>query len=194
MLLRADTLAGIEAGTIRLAFRRWRRPTVRAGGTLLTQSGQVQIGAVEQIEPAMLSAHDAALAGFESVEALRAELDRRPEGTLYRIELLGLRPDPRLALREASLNPEDLVDLQKRLRRMDAASPTGPWTHRTLVAIRDSPGVRAADLCRAAGQERAPFKANVRKLKGLGLTISLEVGYRLSPRGEAYLTATEEAG
>jgi hypothetical protein len=35
--------------------------------------------------------------------------------------------------------------------------------------------------------EKAPFKANVRKLKGLGLTESLEIGYRLSPRGRAVL-------
>jgi hypothetical protein len=44
------------------------------------------------------------------------------------------------------------------------------------------------------GQERLPFKANVRKLKRLGLTISLETGYRLSPRGEAYLTVVESEG
>jgi hypothetical protein len=37
--------------------------------------------------------------------------------------------------------------------------------------------------------ERLPFKANVRKLKALGLTESLDVGYRLSPRGEALLAA-----
>ena len=36
------------------------------------------------------------------------------------------------------------------------------------------------------GRERLPFKADVRKLKALGLTESLEVGYRLSPRGRAY--------
>jgi hypothetical protein len=30
----------------------------------------------------------------------------------------------------------------------------------------------------------------VRKLKALGLTESLEVGYRLSPRGRAYLART----
>jgi hypothetical protein len=35
---------------------------------------------------------------------------------------------------------------------------------------------------------------NVRKLKALGLTISLEVGYRLSPRGQAYLRARGGAG
>ena len=42
-------------------------------------------------------------------------------------------------------------------------------------------------LAAAINFETAPFKANVRKLKALGLTISLERGYRLSPRGEAVL-------
>jgi ribosomal protein S19E (S16A) len=37
------------------------------------------------------------------------------------------------------------------------------------------------------GRERHPFKTDVRKLKELGLTESLEVGYRLSPRGQALL-------
>jgi hypothetical protein len=194
MLLRADTLAGIAAGTIRLAFRRRRRPTVRTGGTLLTSAGQVQIGSVEPVEASTLSSSDAALAGYASVEALLAELDRRPDGTIYRIELLGLQPDPRVALREAPVSADDIADLRKRLRRLDAASPVGAWTHSTLVAIRHNPGLRAGDLCRAVGQERLPFKANVRKLKRLGLTISLETGYRLSPRGEAYLTAVESEG
>jgi hypothetical protein len=40
------------------------------------------------------------------------------------------------------------------------------------------------------GRETAPFKLDVRKLKNLGLTISLEVGYELSPRGQAFLDAT----
>jgi hypothetical protein len=34
---------------------------------------------------------------------------------------------------------------------------------------------------------------HVRKLKTLGLTLSLEVGYRLSPRGEVLLSATQAA-
>ena len=35
--------------------------------------------------------------------------------------------------------------------------------------------------------EKLKFKSNVRRLKALGLTESLEVGYRLSPRGQAWL-------
>ena len=45
----------------------------------------------------------------------------------------------------------------------------------------------AGDLCRLVGLEMHPFKTNVRKLKTLGLTESLEVGYRLSPRGVAFM-------
>jgi hypothetical protein len=47
--------------------------------------------------------------------------------------------------------------------------------------------VRAGDLAAAAGREQPAFKTDVRKLKELGLTESLEVGYRLSPRGRALL-------
>jgi hypothetical protein len=58
---------------------------------------------------------------------------------------------------------------------------------RTLEILQANPGVRAADLCGLVGLEKAAFKINVRKLKALGLTESLEVGYRLSPRGAALL-------
>jgi hypothetical protein len=49
--------------------------------------------------------------------------------------------------------------------------------------------VRAADLATSMGRERLAFKADVRKLKALGLTLSLEIGYRPSSRGQAYLEA-----
>lgn len=50
--------------------------------------------------------------------------------------------------------------------------------------------MRAGDLAESLGRERAPFKLDVRKLKNLGLTISLTVGDRISPRGRAYLDTT----
>ena len=55
-------------------------------------------------------------------------------------------------------------------------------------------GGRAGDLCRMAGQDKMSFKLNVRKLKTLGLTESLEVGYRLSPRGMALLDELRRRG
>jgi hypothetical protein len=55
-----------------------------------------------------------------------------------------------------------------------------------LELIAENPGVRAPDLAARMGRETLPFKRDVRKLKELGLTESLEVGYRLSPHGRAY--------
>jgi hypothetical protein len=99
-------------------------------------------------------------------------------------------PDPRVALRQrAELSPAERAELDRRLARLDAASRRGPWTAEVLRLIASRPETRAADLAAELGREKAPFKANVRKLKELGLTESLEVGYRLSPRGRAYLEA-----
>jgi hypothetical protein len=192
MILDRHTLDLIARGQVSLAFRRWRRPTVRTGGTLLTSAGQLDIGAVRVIEIGTISGEDARRAGYSSVEALLDDLDRRTGGEIYRIELGALRPDPRVALRTAPLDAHQTTDLQRRLHRLDAASPDGPWTLKTLQAIREHPAVRAADLCRLVGQDRERFKPNVRKLKAMGLTISLEVGYRLSPRGEEYLLERRE--
>ena len=49
MLIRRNVLESIRAGRIRLAFRRWKRPTVRAGGTLRTAVGVLQIEAVDRL-------------------------------------------------------------------------------------------------------------------------------------------------
>ena len=73
------------------------------------------------------------------------------------------------------------------MARWDASSSSGPWTQPVLRLLGKHSGVRAADLAATVGMDTPRFKANVRKLKGLGLTESLEIGYRLSPRGEAFL-------
>jgi len=77
--------------------------------------------------------------------------------------------------------------LSGRLERFDRASRHGPWTRQTLELIAGRPEVRAAELAAAVGRETQPFKRDVRKLKELGLTESLERGYRLSPRGQALM-------
>ncbi len=189
MLFRQDSLDGILDGRITLAFRRWRRPTVRTGGTLLLPIGQLQIAEVRQIAEDDITDEDARRAGYASRRALRDELATRTEGTLFRVELGALGPDPRIALRaRGSLSDGEMAALTGKLAKLDASATSGPWTRRVLQLIRDNPAVRAGDLCEVVHMERLPFKANVRKLKALGLTESLEVGYRLSPRGDALLS------
>ena len=108
---------------------------------------------------------------------------------MYRVEFHRVdEPDPRSVLAaDADLSPADRAEIDRRLDRLDRASTHGPWTRAVLGAIADHPATRAADLAATFGRETAPFKLDVRKLKNLGLTESLEVGYRLSPRGAAYL-------
>jgi hypothetical protein len=186
MLFTHDDLRRIAAGEITVAFRCWRRPTVRAGGTLRTRVGVLAIESVDEIEPEQVTAGDARRAGREDRAAALADL--RGDGRLYRIRFHLAGPDPRIALRRrASLSAAERSELDRRLGRLDAASRHGPWTRQVLRLIADRPATRAADLAAELGREKAPFKADVRKLKELGLTESLEVGYRLSPRGRAYL-------
>jgi hypothetical protein len=188
MIFRQRFLEGIRDGTITLAFRRWRRPSVRTGGTLLTAVGQLDIVSVDEVATPRISDADARRAGYRSRDELLTELTARTEGKVYRVELGALRPDPRVALRQSAvLAADERREIAQRLRRLDQSAADGPWTRRTLEIIRDHPARRAADLSRLAGVEKLQFKTNVRKLKALGLTESLEIGYRLSPRGLEFM-------
>lgn len=192
MLLKRETLEGIAEGRITLAFRRWKRPTVRAGGELRTAIGVLAIEAVNSIEEADITADDARLAGYPTRDALIADLNRRSEGDCYRVALHRAGDDPRAALREQDDLDDDAVEaITARLARFDRSSRHGPWTDAVLRLIAESPGVRAPDLAASLGRETQPFKRDVRKLKELGLTESLEVGYRLSPRGRAWLATLD---
>jgi hypothetical protein len=187
VIFRQEFLDGIREGTIKVAFRRWRRPSVKTGGTLLTAVGLLQIRDVSPIASEDISEADARRAGYESREALVHELSERTDGKLYRIDLGALEADPRLALRKKRASDSDLQQLIVRLDRLDARSNGAPWTRRVLDLIEAHPARRAGDLCKMAGQDKMSFKTNVRKLKTLGLTERFEVGYRLSPRGTALL-------
>ena len=82
------------------------------------------------------------------------------------------------------LDDAAIADLTKRLGRKDRGAP---WTRRVLEIIEARPETVSTELAEALDMERLQFKRRVRQLKELGLTESLERGYRLSPRGEAWL-------
>jgi hypothetical protein len=77
--------------------------------------------------------------------------------------------------------------------RASTAGSNGPRTKVVLSLIADHPAIRAGDLAAKLGWKIQVFKIRVRKLKGLGPTESLEVGYRPSPRGAAYLRTAPQA-
>lgn len=185
MLFPGHLIDGIRDGSVTVAFRSWKRPTVKAGGTLLSPAGLLAIDAVDPIEPTDLTVDEAVAAGAASVaEVLPSsdDVDRR----LYRIRFHRIGDDPRLELARTPLSDEDRDAVLGRLERLDAAADE-PWTERTLHQIADNPGVVSTWLARSQGIGRDVLKRRVRRLKDLGLTESLEVGYRLSERGESLL-------
>jgi hypothetical protein len=187
VLIRRDVLDRIVGGEVDLAFRRWKRPTLKAGGTLTTAAGVLAVDEVEVVDDSRITVDEARRAGYASVDALRKDLAQRSEGEVYRVRLHHAGDDPRIALREdANLDADQLAAIAARLDRLDRAR-TEPWTRVVLELIRTHPAVRAPDLATSLGRETKNFKTDVRKLKALGLTESLLVGYRLSPRGEAFL-------
>ncbi|MDQ3781906.1 MAG: hypothetical protein M3349_03090 [Actinomycetota bacterium] len=183
--------AGLEDGSVTVAVRRWRRPSVKAGGTMQSKGGLLGIDSVEIVDAGEITEDDACNAGYADRVELMAALAPFTEGGLYRIRFHRIGEDPRAALRrDADLSADDVAAITGRLHRLDRASTHGPWTRQALDLIETFPARRAPDLAEMVGQDTLPFKVDIRKLKALGLTESLNVGYRLSPRGMAYLAAT----
>lgn len=193
MLLNRPTAEGIAAGTITLVLRRWDVPRVKSGGTQRTVAGTVRIDSVtERPGDHRVTAAQARAAGYPDAVAAQAELDRRTAAHTYLIEVSYLAPDERPELAAADvLADDDIAGIGAQLDRWDAA--TEPWTREYLRLVGDNEAVRAPDLAARVGVDVPRFKRRIRQLKGLGLTMSLGTGYRLSPRGAAFLRAGSAA-
>ena len=211
MLLPVRIAQGVREGSIRLAYRRWEEPRVRAGGTQLTSAGIVRFDAIVEVtDTATITDADARAAGFANAAELRSRLavtvpeersgaqrrnaprragPRASKGgdRIFRIALSWVGEDPRVELRAAVPDAAELAGVTAAVAELDASRRGGPWTRQILEWIRDHPGVISTELATLLGREVLPMKADIRRLKALGLTESLRVGYRLSPRGVVYL-------
>ena len=187
MLLRRAVLNRITRSEISVVYRRWRKPTVRSGGTLRTAVGVLNILDVREVRAPDIPHADVVKAGYATKTELLAGLGAR-NGTIFRIALEYAGADPRVALRQRDiLSGTELDAVGSRLQRLDVRSPAGPWTQRLLAAIEGCPNVAARVLATRLGYEKDWLKLQVRKLKNLGLTISHHPGYTLSGRGQAVL-------
>lgn len=182
MIFKIRQLKGIKSGTITLAFRRWEKSNVKIGSMMKTALGIIGIVGVDLANENSIKALDATKAGYVDVESLLHDL-RKGEGSIFKIKVRYLSEDPRLELRETSeLSEEEFKKIKTRLDRLDKTR--GPWVLKVLKLIVKYPERRAGDLADLMQMEKIDFKLNVRKLKNLGLTISHEVGYSISPLGD----------
>jgi hypothetical protein len=189
VLINEATAEGIADGSITLVLRSWDAPRAKKGGTQRTSAGTIRIEDVTEYRRGhRVTAAQARAAGYSDAATAQADLDRRPAKHVYAIKVSYLAPDERTDLAaDDALRAADVRAIAERLDRWDVASTTGPWTRQYLRLIAANEAVRAPDLAIEMGMATAPFKRRVRQLKGLGLTISLDVGYRISPRGKAFL-------
>jgi hypothetical protein len=191
MLFTAATLRGLTEGRVSCTYRRWEVVRPKVGSRFTTSAGVVEVTSITPADEQQLAERDAAEAGFGSVADLIKWCRAKGNGDLYRIGIALAGPDPRIELRRTNnLQAADVAALNAKLDRMDRAAEE-PWTRSTLRQISRLPGVVSTELAAEVGQERRAYKLRVRRLKALGLTESLERGYRLSPRGEAYLAALQ---
>ena len=187
MLFKQIHLKGIQAGTIKFAFRKWEKLAVKKGSLQKTSIGLIEIVSIQPIQENQIKEKDSIEAGFENREQLLKSLRQTEDGIIYKIGVRFYSEDPRISLRnQVKLSDQDFSELKMKLERLDKFSKEGPWTSEVLKAINKYPRKRAADLAVLAGYEKVWLKLNIRKLKNLGLTISHEVGYELSPLGKKY--------
>jgi len=189
VLVPARVGPAIADGSVSVLFRRWRRPQAVAGHVYRTAAGRLLVERVDVVDAARVTTADARRAGASCPDEVRAQLRGDPSWPLYRLRVRPADgPDPRATLAaDGRLDADAVAALT---RRLDRASSHGPWTRETLRMIQERPAVRAPDLAASVGRQTQPFKVDVRKLKNLGLTTSLRIGYELSARGRAYLAAT----
>ncbi len=196
MLFQSRFHAGLRSGAIRASYRAWSAPRVRVGGRYRFGADEwIEVRAVERIALAAVRDADARRAGFADRAALLAFLGRSsrraPGASVFRVALryAGRAAPPRPAV---ATNAAGRAALTVRLDAMDRRSARGPWTRETLRMIARFPRVRAAELASRLGRETLELKADVRRLKQLGLTESHEVGYTLTSAGRALLRGSPQ--
>lgn len=188
MLFKEVHLKGILNGTIRMAFRKWNKPVVREGSLIKTAVGLVKIGKLEEVTEEEISEEDLKAAGYDNFEVLRRSFYKNTGSKLYKIQISYYGEDPRIKLREnTNVSADDISGIITKLKRLDNYSRYGDWTFSMLQAISGHPALRAAGLSEITGMEKEQLKVNVRKLKDIGLTISLPTGYEISPLGRMVL-------
>lgn len=178
---------GLVDGAITLTFRRWKKPHVKPGGRYRVHPiGVVMVDALSTVTDAELTDADARAAGFVSLDEMKQWMHPGPQ-PLFKVTLHHAGDSDRVEIAtDDNLTKEALAELKKRLARLEKG---GPWVKKVMRLIAKHPRTAASKLAKKLKRETQPFKTDVRKLKKLGLTMSFEVGYELSPRGKKFLAS-----
>jgi hypothetical protein len=188
-----DAHDAIANGDITVTYRFWKRPQVKVGGRYAVGRVEIEVDSMELVPFGSIAARDVKRAGSPNRAALRALVAHAgpvaDDTLVFQIEFHVT--GPRRA-RSVAVTQATVANAHTRLDRLDRAARRGPWTREVLALIGTHPAVVSTELAAMLGRPRPDFKQDVRKLKAIGLTESLEVGYRLTPLGEAVVDSHHE--
>ena len=185
MIFRKEFLKKVKDGEVTIAFRQWKKLSISEGGKLKT-SGVILFKRIKVVTANQITKADAKKAGFLDIESLFKDLSG--EGTIYKISFVLFGPDPRIKLRETTvLGLTEKQTLLKKLKSLDNRGSIKNWIKPVLNHLKKYPGSPSKTISNDLGLDQAQLKLNIRKLKNLGLTISLGTGYKISPRGQSIL-------
>lgn len=178
--------APIAAGEVTCSVRIWQSPRVKVGGRYRVGSGAIEVTSLRELRIEDITPALARRSGFVGVVDLLKVAKHGAGERVFVVEFrwLGEQPRPRPSLAEPAA--DEVLDRIERLQKMDARAEA-PWVFAVLRWIARHPGTRAGDLALELGCDKPTIKRDVRKLKALGLTVSLETGYEISPLGAAVL-------
>ena len=181
MLFTKPFKEAIANGEITTSFRLWKRPMVKVGGQYnIPPFGAIEVTKVAATTLDKTSQKSVRAAGFTDKAALADYLKSADAVPLYRVEFRYLGAATVKVPDRDHLDQQELDKLVKRLRKI-------AWAEQALQLIANNVKTRAGDLAPQCNMELQAFKRNVRRLKGMGLTISHDVGYELSERGKQVL-------
>lgn len=187
MLFKKEFKEAIRTGRITRTYRAWKRPQAKLGNRYnLAPDGVIEVHRIAQVLLRDITDTNARKAGFPNKEKLISYLKHPVDEPVYQVDFTYVGAG---RVRSPVIDPassEVAAELVIKLGNMDQRAESA-WTETTLTLIKARPGKRAADLAPVLGWPTATFKSQVRKLKALGLTLSLETGYQLSPRGNQVL-------
>ena len=193
MLFQSRFHEPIRRGEITCSIRIWHRPRVSVGKRYSLLPGAIEVERIQEIGFEALTPVLARRSGFASLVELLKVAKHGAGERVFLIEFRYVDKPSKSASKDNGVPSDaEIKTLLVKLEAMDRRAGRA-WTRDTLAAIDREPGRRAAELAAELQRPRDDFKKDVRKLKALGLTISLEVGYRLSLRGAACVAARAQA-
>ena len=200
MLFKQEFHQRIVDDTITTTYWWWKTARVKVGNTYrLNSEGVVKVDGIRSLAMSDISEYEAQVSGFESREALIAQMTQPrtigEDSSICRVAFHYMSPDrnPFVDVSD-DVTTDELGALIQRLQKMDSRDRSGSWTAQTLTLIDANPIVASSQLAPTAGMETKTFKATVRKLKRLGLTISYETGYGLTSLGSRVLSSIVDGG